>query len=669
MFKEKRSFSKPYLWLIRAVGVIVPRRLRANWRREWEAELRHREELLAEWDRLDWRRKLDLLRRSASAFWDALWLQPKRLEDDMFQDLRYGMRMLLKRPGLVLVAILCLAVGTGANVLIFSLVNAVVLRPVAGVQAPQELASILHRNDRNDFDLISYPDYTDYRERNQSFAGLMACRSLSLNLGGDGVTERIQGMIVSGNYFSVLGVGAAAGRTLRAEDDQAPGAHPVAVISHGLWSRRFASDPAIIGKTVNVNAYPFTVIGVTQSGFNGTETGEIFDLWLPMAMQSQIMAQTEDMLRGRDKRWLIMIGRLKTGAQAEQAQKDLEIIAGRLRQEYPEEHRGLAGIHVSPHVGLGPLDYPVVARFLGTVLAIVALVLLIACANVANLLLARAAARRKEVAIRLALGASRMRVIRQFLTESLLLAAMGTTLGLLLPLYAKDWLLSLFPPLAAEALNFNPDLRVVAFTLLLSLGAALFFGIAPALQASRPDVVPELKETAMAGGTRGRRLIGMFMVAQIALTTTLLIGAGLLVRTLQRLAAIDPGFSTESVLALSLDLRSQGYTEAKGRQFYQQLTDRVALADPHDVKTGGYLRSGCIFAGLRWIVRRPFIYSRTADPRNRLAPRVGGAYWRRPPADYLARAAIGVLRRGARLDRGLCPDTSFGQVSSRRQRH
>jgi predicted permease len=565
-----------WLWLIRVIGVVVPRRLRADWRREWEGELSHREELLAEWDRLDWGGKLGLLRRSTSAFWDALWLQPRRLEDEMFQDLRFGARMSLKRPGLILIATLCLAMGAGANVLMFSLINAVVLRPVAGVRSPQELAVLLHRNDRNDFDLTSYPDYQDYRARNRSFAGLLAYRSMDMNIGGDGITERLQGAVASGNYFSVLGVGSAMGRTLRAEDDQAPGAHPVAVISHGLWQRRFASNPAIIGKTVNVNGYPFTIIGVAQAGFNGTETGEIFDLWLPLTMQAQIMPQTEDRMRGRDKRWLIMIGRLKAGAQAEQAQKEFDILAAQLRQEFPQEHRGLAGIHLSAHVGLGPIDYPIVSRFLGTALAIVGLVLLIACANVANLLLARAASRRKEVAIRLALGASRMRIVRQFLTESLLLAVMGTSLGLLLPLYGKDWLLSLFPPLTPEALDFNPDLRLVAFTLLLSVGAAFLFGLAPALQASRPDVIPELKETAMTGGPRGRRLSGMLVIAQLALTTTLLIGAGLLVRTMQRLGAIDPGFDTESVLALSLDLRSQGYAEAKGRQFYQQLTERVA---------------------------------------------------------------------------------------------
>jgi MacB-like protein len=192
--------------------------------------------------------------------------------------LRFGLRMSLKQPGLIIIATLCLAMGTGANVMMFSLVNAVVLRPVAGLQAPQELAAPFHRKDRNGFDLTSYPDYLDYRARNRSFTGLLAYRATPLNLGGDGGTERIQGAIASGNYFSVLGVGAAVGSTLRAEDDLGPGGRPVAVISYGLWRRRFASDPAVIGKTVSVNAYPFTIIGVAQVGFNGTETGEIFDL-------------------------------------------------------------------------------------------------------------------------------------------------------------------------------------------------------------------------------------------------------------------------------------------------------------------------------------------------------------------------------------------------------
>ncbi|MGH9839040.1 MAG: ABC transporter permease [Blastocatellia bacterium] len=519
--------------------------------------------------------KFDLLRRSLGAFLDALLLQPRRLEDEMFQDIRFGVRMLARKPGFVIAATLCLALGMGANVLIFGLVNAMLLRPLAGLTASEQLAVIVSRNDRNDFGLTSYPDYQDYRDRSQSFSGLLAYRGTMFSLGGDGGAERIQGVMASGNYFSVLGVGTAAGRTFGVDEDRTPGAHPVAVISHGFWQRHFASDPAIIGKTVIVNAHPFTIIGVTQPGFIGTETGEVFDLWIPLAMQAQVMPQTEDRLRSRDNRWLLMIGRLKADAGAARAQQELDILSAQLRQAYPKEHSGISGVHLSPHVGFGPGDYPIVSRFLGTVLAIVALVLLIACANVANLLLVRAATRRKEIAIRLALGATRARIIRQFLTESMLLAAAGAGLGLLIPLLTKDWLLSLFLPVTPEALNFSPDARVAGFTVLLSLATALLFGMAPAIQSSRPDVVPELKEAAMTRGRRQGRLSGVIVIAQIAVTATLLVGAGLLLRTMQRLAAIDPGFATESVLALSLDLKSLGYTEAKGQQLYQQLTERI----------------------------------------------------------------------------------------------
>jgi predicted permease len=492
----------------------------------------------------------------------------------MFQDIHFGMRMLVRKPGLTTAAILCLALGTGANVLIFGLVNAMLMRPIAGLSASEQLTVIVSRNHRHDFGPISYPDYQDYQNRNRSFSGLLAYRGMMFGLGSDGFTERIQGAMVSGNYFSVLGVGTIAGRTFRPEEDQTPGAHPVAVISHGFWQRRFAADPAIIGKTVIVNTHPFTIIGVTPPGFIGTETGELFDLWIPLTMQAQVMHQ--DRLRSRDHRWLVMIGRRKADVSVARAQQEFDILAAQLRQEHPKEHVGISGIHLSPHVGIGPVDYPIVSRFLGTLLAIVGLVLLIACANVANLLLAHAATRRKEIAVRLALGANRARVIRQFLTESMLFAAAGTGLGLLIPLLTKDWLLSLFPPVTPEALNFSPDSRVVVFTLLLSLSTALLFGIVPALQASRPDVVPELKEAAMTHGHRQGRLSSVIVIAQIAMTMTLLIGAGLLLRTLQRFAAIDPGFETNSVLAFSLDLKSLGYTEVRGQQLYQQLTERIA---------------------------------------------------------------------------------------------
>jgi predicted permease len=494
----------------------------------------------------------------------------------MFQDIRFGVRMLARKPGFVTAAVLCLALGIGANVLIFGLVNAMLLRPIAGPSNPEQLVVIIGRNDRNDFALTSYADYQDYQNRSQSLSGLLAYRGTMLNFNSDGFTERIQGLLASNNYFSVLGVQAVAGRTFLAAEDQSSGDSPVAVISHGFWQRRFASDPAVIGKTIILNSHSFTIIGVAQPGFIGTETGEIFDLWVPLSMQAQIMPQIADGLRNRDNRWLLMIGRLKDKSGIRQAQEEMNILSAQLREAYPKEHIGLSGIHLSPHVGIGPVDFPIVSRFLGTVLAIVGLVLLIACANVANLLLVRAAARRKEIAVRLALGATRARIIRQFLTESMLLAIAGAGLGLLIPYFAKDWLLALFPPVTPEALNFTPDIRSVGFTILLSLGTALVFGIVPAIQSSRPDVVPELKEAAMTHGRRQGRLSDLIVIAQIAITVTLLIGAGLLLRTIFRFAVIDPGFATENVLALSLDLKSLGYSEANGQQLYQQLIERTA---------------------------------------------------------------------------------------------
>ena len=563
-----------WLRLIRIIGVIVPRRLRADWKQEWEAELRNREVLLADWDKIDRKAKFDLFRRSLGAFWDALALQPQRLEDEMFQDVRFGFRQAIRKPGLIIAAVFCLAFGIGANILVFGLINAVVLRPAPGVAAPEELAVIMNRTGEDGYDLTSYPDYLDYRNHNQSFTDLLAYRAMHVSLSIDGSTERIQGAVASENYFSVLGVGTANGRSFLVEEDQTPGAYPVAVISHGLWQRRFGGDPAITGRTVKLNGHSFTITGVAQAGFTGTETGEVFDIWFPTAMQAEVIPQSVDRLRSRDHRWLLMIGRLKSGVSIEQAQQEVDVIAAQIRQAYPKDHAGITSILVSPHVGLGPIDYPTVSRFLNTVLAVAAVVLLIACANVANLLLVRANGRRKEIAIRLALGATRPRIVRQFLTESMLLTAAATSLGLLIPVLASHWLLALFPPLTPEALNFNPDFRVIGFAVTLSLATALVFGLLPAIQASKSDVVPELKE-AVTRGARRWRLSSIFVTAQIAITVTLLICAGLLVRTLQRFYAVDPGFETESVLALSLDLKSQGYTEAGGQQLYRRLIERT----------------------------------------------------------------------------------------------
>ncbi len=284
----KRPSIRPQLWLIRLIGVIVPRRLRADWRQEWEAELRHREELLAEWDKLNWKNKLDLLWRSTSAFWDALWLQPRRWEDEMFQDLRFGVRMLLKHKGFTLIAILTLALGIGANTAIFSLINKNLLRPLPAPE-PERLVALNNTVGKTrSFPLFSYPNYKDLRDRNEALSGLLAYTMAPVSLRHAGASERVWGYLVSGNYFETLGVRPALGRLIAPDDDRAPGAHPVAVISHRCFERRFGGDPAVVGRDALINGLSFTIIGVAPPHFLGLEINYTPEIWFPLMMQSEI---------------------------------------------------------------------------------------------------------------------------------------------------------------------------------------------------------------------------------------------------------------------------------------------------------------------------------------------------------------------------------------------
>src|SRR5262245_14560880 len=390
--------KKPYLWLIRAVGVIVPRRLRADWRREWEAELRHREDMLVEWDRLDWRSRLDLLRRSMSAFWDAVWLQPKRLEDEMIQDLRYGARMLLKNPGFTIVSALTLALGIGVNTALFTLFNAVALRPLP-VKDPDSIVKIyrkdLEKSSRgmniNEMDnllgglssatsMFSYPEYTGYRDNTQVFSGLTAYAGVPLTLGG-AEAEGINGLLVTGNYFSMLEAGMAAGRGFTPEECQTSGASPVVVLNHGFWRRRFGSDPSIVGKTLTLNRQAFTVIGIAASNFNGDELNAP-DVWAPLTMQAQL-TQSRDLLSHQDLRWLKVVGRLKPGVSPAQAQAEMTLFAGQLDLAYPGRK---TQITLTPGSFLSdPEQRNSFISIAALVMAAVGLALLIACANVANL--------------------------------------------------------------------------------------------------------------------------------------------------------------------------------------------------------------------------------------------------------------------------------------------
>ena len=569
-----------WLWLIRLIGVIVPRRLRADWRQEWEAELRYREALLAEWDLLDWRKKLDLLWRSTSAFWDALWLQPKRIEDEMFQDLRFGVRMLLKNKSYSAVAILSLAVGIGANTAIFSLANAVLFQTPPVADAGRVMS--VFGEGRGSF-AVSYPDYRDYRERNQVFSDLLCWGEASLSLTTGGQPEQLTGMLVSGNYFDVLGVQPSLGRTFLPDEDRTPGANPVVVISHGLWKRRFGGAPEVVGQLINLNGHAFTVVGVAPRGFTSTLSIFAPDAWVPVMMQAQALPMF-DALNDRSARWLQLTGRLKPGIDTLQAEADVTRLAGQLAAEYPNRERLVESqedaasqeARLLPIGSLPPRTARAVSAFMGLLVALVGLVLLIACANLSGLLLARAMVRRKEIAVRLALGASRLRIVRQLLTESVLLCLLSGVAGLLLAHLINRALLSFKPALQLPLeLNLQLDARVLVAALILSLLTGLMFGLLPALQASKSDLVMTLKDETYRGGVRGSRLRNMFVIGQVSLSFLLLVCAGLFWRALSAGQQYLPGLEPERVQTATLDPRFLGYDESRSRAFYRQLIERV----------------------------------------------------------------------------------------------
>jgi len=542
-----------WLWLIRVIGVIVPRRLRANWRREWEAELRHREELLAQWDRLDWPSKLNLLRRSTSAFWDALWLQPKRLEDEMFQDLRYGVRMLLKNPGFTAVAALTLAVGIGANTAIFSVVNGVLLKPLPYDQ-PDQLVNLWEAAPWG-LSPVSPGAFIDWRDGAASLDALSVVRGASMNLAGEGQPERIIGLEVSASYLRILRLQPMLGRGFLPGEDKPDGDNKVVVISHGLWQRRFGADPGVVGRAIRLNSEPHTVIGVLppKAALAGQDRNEDRQFLIPFVFGSG----EENITRANHL--FNVIARLKQSVTREQAQTELTAVKRRLQSLYPKDKEDwtvkAAPLHESVTGG--------VKTTLLTLMGAVGFVLLIACANVANLLLAKAASRRKEMSIRVALGASRLRVIRQVLTESSLLGLIGGSLGVVLAYWGaqalSDWSGGALPRVD----EVTVDGRALSFSLLVSVGAGLLFGLVPAMQVSAPNLNETLKEGSRGSATgAGHRMRSGLIVAEVALALTLLAGAGLLVRSLFRLLDVELGFNPQNTLAMDLSLPKAKYPPA-----------------------------------------------------------------------------------------------------------
>ena len=529
---------KPHLWLIQFVGLIVPNRLRADWRQEWEAELRYRETLLAEWERLDWKTKLDLLRRSTSAFWDALWLQPKRLEDEMFQDLRYGFRMLLKNPGFSAVIVLTLALGIGANASLFSVVNGVLLNPLPYPQ-PDQLITLHQSKPNFATGAIPYPNFLDWKKENQTFSAMALSRGSSFSLLGAGEPERVGGRRVTAEFFSVLGVQPALGRNFAPAEDER-GAGPVVLISAALWQRKFSSSPDAIGKSLTLDDKSYAIIGVLPASFSlyqGT------DVYVPMGQWNNPGLQNRSAALG-----LHGIGRLKSGVTLAQAQADLDGVMRRLADAYPDANRGNGAALIPLKQRLIGDVGPILWMLLGAV----GFVLLIACVNVSNLLLARSTGRTREFAIRAALGAGHWRLLRQMLTESLLLALIGGGLGLALAAWGTKAALAALPAGLPRAEEIGLDSRVLIFTLAISLLTGMLAGLAPALKTSQWRLSETLKEGGRGASGARHRAQGMLVAVEMAMALVLLIGAGLMIRTLGALWNIDPGFQPDNVLTFGL---------------------------------------------------------------------------------------------------------------------
>jgi len=494
---------------------------------------------------------------------------------NLWHDLRYGARMLFKNKGFAAVAIIALALGIGANTAIFSVVNAVLLRPLP-FKSSERLVALRQTSTqrKDDLDFASYPNFTDWRTQNKVFEQLAVFRNINRTLTGADQPVRLQSSIVSANLFQLLGATPGLGRAFLPEEDM-PGANSYAVIlSHGLWQRRFGSDPKVLGRNLTLSGKSYTIVGVMPDGFQFPVQAEPTELWITVALDAETpvgggLPNTAQRGVGIYQ----VIGRLKPNVTLEQAQTEMNLIARNLETQYPNTNTH-QGVKIIPQLELlvGKIRTALLILF-----GAVGFVLLISCANVANLLLARATTRHKEMAIRAALGASRWRVVRQLLTESVLLGLAGGALGLLLAMWGTDLLIALSPKGLPRLNEIGLDGRVLGFTMFVSLLTGAIFGLAPALHASKLDLTESLKEGGRSGatGARGNRVRNLLIVSEVALALMLLIGAGLLARSFLRLQRANPGFNAEHVLALKISLPSAKYSEPQEAMFFKQLLARV----------------------------------------------------------------------------------------------
>ena len=503
----------------------------------------------------------------------------------LIADLRYARRSLLKNPGLSLAAILSLGLGIGANTTIFTWVQAVLFRPIPMASDPGQLRVASMENREGQSRSWSYPNYRDFRDRVTSMEVVVQTNmTFSIAIGDH--ADRAYGGMVSGNYFDVMGVRAAAGRLLTAQDDVTPGGHPVLVISYAYWQQHFAGDRGVVGQSVKVNNTPMTIIGVAPEHFMGSFLGISVSAFVPMAMQRELTGG--DRMNARGNGWLQMFVRLKPGVTLAQAQAEASSVMGQLEQEFPQVNDGRR-LRIVP-TWQAPFGAPTaLSPVLGVLSVLVTLVLVIACANVANLLLSKAVSRRREIAVRLSLGASRTRLIRQLLTESLLLAAIAGVVGVMVAYWSMGVIMTFVPPVDLPIdLGLRMDTSTLLFATIVSLLTGLVFGLAPAIQATGAETITALKEEGRSGsgGRTTGRLRNVLVAAQVAVCLVLLVGASLFLRSFIAAQSLSPGFDPSHVVTASMDLFPSGYTGERSRAFQRRLLDTVRAIP--GVRTAGY---------------------------------------------------------------------------------
>ena len=596
--------------ILTVASFLVPSVDRRRWHEEWSAELFYLDQARGDDEAAG---LPSPVRMALGALPHSLWERKEWTVAVLLQDVRFAIRVLRRNPTFTALAVLTLALGIGANTTIFSMTNATLLRAPNAIDAPDRVVQIGRDRADEGFDNLAYPYYTLFRDNVSTLDGIAAWSSQAAFLGHDGDLTSVNSQLVTGEYFDVLGLHPALGRMFAAADDRDPGAHPVVVVGYAAWERLFGSDPDLIGTELRLNNRPYTVVGVAADGFGGTDViGSATDVWVPMAMARELLGERWDFARVDDpgRSWLWFIGRLGDDSTSQAAQAELDTL---YQAQYEANWGEAAGapIGVLAGVGLRPDEREQIGAILVILSVVVGVVLAVACGNLANLLLARGVARSRELAVRAALGAGRVRIVRQLLTESLLLALGGGLCAIVLTLWTARMLPLLLP--VNMAVGFQPDLRVFGFATAVSVVAGILFGVVPALRASRPDIVDTLKDGSAGAGSRGGWLRNGLVVGQLALSFALLAVTALLVRSMWAAQSAEPGYATRTVSTLTFSTGLSGLDENESRQLYDRLAremralpgaESAALAS--NLPFAGWSRRSVVWPEPRPDAERPF---------------------------------------------------------------